>query len=130
MLLQKRRSQNRKSQQAFRDRQRKRVDALEQKVKELLENYELLQDQYCNLNIAYNGLLRETGRPGPLVPLSSFTEDPEAASQERDGDYELEEDFQKDEESSRWNERMSLEGNTLSLSRATLFSSTDMVLMP
>jgi bZIP transcription factor len=67
MFAQKRRSQNRKSQQAFRDRQRKRVAALEQKVKELLENYKLLQDQYCNLNIAYSNLLRQKERPDPIM---------------------------------------------------------------
>ncbi|KUJ12893.1 uncharacterized protein LY89DRAFT_721729 [Mollisia scopiformis] len=54
-----RRIQNRASQRAFRARQRQHVEALEEKLKSVLSEYEQLQQRYTALNIAYETLLKE-----------------------------------------------------------------------
>ncbi|KAF8861943.1 hypothetical protein BDZ45DRAFT_799589 [Acephala macrosclerotiorum] len=59
-----RRSQNRVAQRAFRARQRQHVEALEEKLKSVLSEYEQLQQRYRTLSIAYEALLEDKGMKG------------------------------------------------------------------
>ncbi|CZR54673.1 uncharacterized protein PAC_04557 [Phialocephala subalpina] len=59
-----RRSQNRVAQRAFRARQRQHVEALEEKLKSVLSEYEQLQQRYTTLSIAYEALLEDKGMKG------------------------------------------------------------------
>jgi len=58
----KRRAQNRASQLAYRSRQAKYVENLEDKVKELSEKYENLEKTYSDLKASYDMLKEETTR--------------------------------------------------------------------
>jgi len=54
-----RRSQNRKAQRAFRQRQKQHTESLEQRLQSILSDYEELQQNYTRLQIDYNSLLRD-----------------------------------------------------------------------
>lgn len=78
IVSKKRRSQNREAQRAFRARQRQHTEALEEKLKSVLSNYELLQQQYTSLSLAYEVLLKDKELEGNgSITCSSYENSPE-----------------------------------------------------
>jgi cell shape-determining protein MreC len=55
-------SRNRKSQRAFRARQKQRVECLEEQLKTAVSKYEHLQQKYSSLIASYESLSKEQGR--------------------------------------------------------------------
>jgi hypothetical protein len=59
---QRRLSQNRRSQRAFRARQKQRVEYLEEQLKTAVSKYENLQQKYSSLSASYESLSKEQRR--------------------------------------------------------------------
>jgi hypothetical protein len=104
---QRRRIQNRKAQRAFRARQKQHVESLEDKLTAMMSEYEVLQERYNQLRIAYENVAskKEPQEPAKMLSKNLFENQPfdfeawgfdgqvtgmeDRSSEEKDADFEI-----------------------------------------